>query len=80
MRIVAIYPFNGGKEAVEQNYAQEFAEIQTILAQVDAINHKTKSSKEKTMRDKILYSPRSLNKAISDGFFKIGLGKETSPL
>jgi hypothetical protein len=38
------------------------AEVKQILTHVDAKTHKTKTSKEKTMRDKILFSPRSLNK------------------
>ncbi len=76
MKIVGIYSFNGGAEAVQKKYAEELEEIKRILASVDAKKHKTKRSKEKTMRGKVLYSPRSLNKAISDDFLKLGWQKQ----
>lgn len=71
MKIVGVYSFNGGEEAVKKKYSKELDEVKKILARVDAKKHKTKASKEKTMRDKVLYSPRSLNKAISDGFLEM---------
>jgi hypothetical protein len=71
MIIVGTYSFNGGAEAVHKKYEQELDEVKQILANVDAKIHKTKISKEKTMRDKVLYSPRSLNKVISDGFLAL---------
>ncbi|MEW5827494.1 MAG: BglII/BstYI family type II restriction endonuclease [Chloroflexota bacterium] len=76
MMVIGVYSFNDGEKAVQKRYAKELAEVKGILAQVDAKNHKTKTSKEKTMRDKVLYSPRSLNKAISDGFLEIGWEKK----
>lgn len=71
MKIVGIYSFNGGAETVHKMYEKELGEVTQILASVDAGKHKTKTSKEKTMRDKVLYSPRSLNKEISDGFLAL---------
>jgi hypothetical protein len=68
MKIVGVYSFNGGLEAVKQKYTQEFNEVQQILASIEAEVHKTKTSAEKTMRDRVLFSPRSLNRAISDCF------------
>lgn len=76
MKIVGVYSFNGGEKAVQKKYTKELDEVKRILAHVDARNHKTKTSREKTMRDKILYSPRSLNKAISDGFLELGWEKK----
>ena len=76
MKIVGVYSFNGGERAVQKKYAKELDEVKRILAHVNAKNHKTKTSKEKTMRDKILYSPRSLNKEISDGFLELGWEKK----
>lgn len=76
MKIVGVYSFNGGEKAVQKKYSKELDEVQGILAHVDARNHKTKTSKEKTMRDKVLYSPRSLNRAISDGFLALGWEKK----
>lgn len=76
MKIVGVYSFNGGEKAVQKKYAKELDEVKRILAHVNAKSHKTKTSKEKTMRDKILYSPRSLNREISDGFLELGWEKK----
>lgn len=76
MKIVGVYSFNGGENAVKKRYANELDEVKNILTRIDAGNYKTKTSKEKTMRDKILYSPRSLNKVISDGFLELGWEKK----
>ena len=76
MKIVGVYSFNGGEKAVQKKYAKELDEVKKILAHVDTKKHKTKASKEKTMCDKILYSPRSLNKEISDGFLELGWEKK----
>ncbi len=71
MKIVGTYSFNSGAEAVHKKYGQELDEVKQILASVDAKIYKTKTSKEKTIRDKFPYSPRSLNKEISDGFLAL---------
>ena len=71
MKIVGFYSFNGGAEAVQKKYVKELDEVKQVLISVDAKKHKTKRSEEKTMRDKVLYSPRSLNKEISDRFLEI---------
>ena len=76
MKIVGVYSFNGGEKAVQKKYAKELEEVKKILAHVDAKKHKTKTSREKTMRDKILYSPRSLNKDISNGFLELDWEKK----
>jgi hypothetical protein len=76
MIVAGLYSFNGGEKAVQKKYASELDEIKRILAYVDAGKHKTKTSKEKTMRDKTLYSPRSLNKDISEGFLELGWEKK----
>lgn len=76
MKIVGVYSFNGGLEAVQKRYTKEHDDIKKILSLVDAKKHKTKASKEKTMPGKILYSPRSLNTAISANFSKAGWLKQ----
>ncbi len=76
MKIVGVYSFNSGSETVQKKYAKELEEIKHILARVDAKKHKTKKSKEKTMRGKVLYSPRSLNGALSDNFLEMGWQKK----
>jgi hypothetical protein len=64
MRIVAVYSFNGGQEAVETKFANELAEIKSAIANVDASAARTKQSIEVTMRGRMLYSPVALNRAL----------------
>lgn len=68
MRIAGIYSFNNGKEAITQKHRPELDEVLQIIEAVDAEQGKTKISKEKTMRDKVLYSPPALNKAFKAEF------------
>ena len=74
MKIVATYDFNGGKAAVQQKYAAEFAQIQAVINAIDASLYKTKESTEKTMMGKMLFSPMELNKAFKREFAKPGNG------
>lgn len=62
MKIAGIYSFNGGKEFVEKHFPNEIKEIFDAIRAIDAEQYKTKTSKEKTMTDKLLYSPVGLNK------------------
>ena len=66
MKIVAQYDFNGGKTAVEQQYACELKESSL---------YKTKQSTEKTMMGKMLFSPSEINKAFKAEFAKTGWDK-----
>ncbi len=68
MRIVGIYSFNRGKEVIEAQFPHELQEIKDIIAGIEAAKYKNKISKEKTMRGKILYKPRELNKAFQQEF------------
>lgn len=70
MIIAGVYSFNGGKEAVEARFAPEFRDVERIIAKVDSRRHKTKTSREKTMPGKRLYSPPSLNRAFKSAFEK----------
>ncbi|MGP8260019.1 MAG: hypothetical protein ACLQM6_08725 [Acidobacteriaceae bacterium] len=68
MRIAGIYSFNGGTEAVNAIYPKLVQEVRDVIGMVDATKHKTKKSIEKTMMDRMLYSPRSINKAFKKAF------------
>jgi hypothetical protein len=68
MIIAGVYSFNGGREYVESRFASELNEVRAIIANIDSISHKTKTSTEKTMRGKQLYSPRALNQAFKQQF------------
>jgi len=62
------YLFNQGREVIEADFAIELQEIKDAIAGVDATEHKTKVSREKTMPGRMLYKPGSLNKAFRREF------------
>ncbi len=68
MRIAGIYSFKGGKEAITKLHRSQLEEVLQVIEAVDAEDCKTKVSKEKTMRDKVLYSPMALNEAFKKQF------------
>lgn len=68
MKIAGVYSFNSGKEAIETRFAEELREVEQVIAAVDSAQYKTKTSREKTMPGKTLYSPRALNKAFKAEF------------
>jgi len=72
MKIVGIYSFNRGYEIIKQKYPDLLAEVKKIVKRVDAQKYRTKTSREKTMRGQILYSPVALNKAFKREFSKLG--------
>ncbi len=71
MKIAGRYSFNGGKEYIEKKHWALLKEINRIILSVDANKYKTKTSKEKTMPGKKLFSPISLNKAFKHEFTSI---------
>lgn len=68
MIVAGIYSFNGGQEVIEARYATELREVEQIIAIIDSAQCKTKTSREKTMPGKTLYSPRALNKVFRREF------------
>lgn len=72
MRIVAEFDFNNGKHAVYTKYKNEFEEIKSVIAAVDATGCRNKESHEKTMLGRILYSPKELNKCFKREFLYYG--------
>ncbi|KAF0332861.1 site-specific DNA-methyltransferase [Gigaspora margarita] len=72
MKIVAQYDFNGGKSIVEQKYAFELRQIETVVQSIDSACYMTKRSTEKTMMGKMLFAPIEINKAFRREFNKIG--------
>ena len=75
MNIAGIYSFNGGGEIIEAKYGVELQEIKQVIASVNGDLHRTKTSKEKTMPGRKLYSPTSLNKAFKKEFLARGWKK-----
>lgn len=72
MKIVAIYSFKEGKEFIIKNHMSEFEEVKQIINRVDSRSCKTKKSKEKTKKGKMLYSPKAFNKRFKRYFEQNG--------
>jgi hypothetical protein len=62
MRIIETYSHLNGEEYLLVHHPETHKEIKSIIGQVDASKFMTKTSKEKTMRGKKLYSPDKLNR------------------
>ena len=63
MRIGARYSHLNGEEYLLVHRGALWNEIQEVIAEVDATACRTKVSREKTMRGRLLYSPSDMNKA-----------------
>ena len=72
MRILGRYSLNSGETSVTGRFEQEMKEIEAIVSKINAEDCKTKESKEKTMGEKLLYSPMCLNKRFNSLFYQSG--------
>lgn len=70
MIVAGEYSFNNGRSVITKKHRRLLKEITEVIKAVDADQHKTKKSKEKTMPGRNLYSPISLNKAFKVEFSK----------
>lgn len=70
MRIVETYSHLNGLEYLLVHKPELWKEIQDVIKSVDASKFKTKVSKEKTMRGKLLYSPKDINADFKSRFEK----------
>lgn len=68
MIIAGIYSFNYGEEIITSRYSAELEEVKQVIAAVDSAKCKTKTSREKTMPGRTLYSPRALNRVFTEEF------------
>ncbi len=62
MKIVETYSHLNGLEFLFVHKKSLWKEIQTVIKEIDANKCKTKVSKEKTMKGRLLYSPIEMNK------------------
>lgn len=75
MIIAGVYSFNKGKEIIQTHYRRELEDVKQVIAAVDSRRCKTKTSREKTMPGRNLYSPRALNKFFKQEFESRGWSK-----
>ena len=72
MQIKARYSHLNGEEYLLVHCKRLWEEVQAVIAEVDAFSCRTKVSKERTMRGKLLYSPADMNRAFSEGLGRLG--------
>lgn len=68
MQIKARYSHLNGEEYLLVHRRALWEEVQNVVAGVDASACRTKVSREKTMRGRLLYSPSDMNRAFREGF------------
>ena len=72
MIIAGIYSFNDGEKVVMNEYHDLYDEVCKIICSINIDEHKTKKSREATMKGRFLYSSVSMNKAFKYGFTRYG--------
>lgn len=71
MKIAQKYSHLNGEEYLLVHHKRLYKEIIEVIESIDAAQFLLKTSKEKTMKGKILYSPKHLNKAFDNSFRKL---------
>jgi len=66
MRVVYEYSHLGGAKILKVRYPEHEHEIYEVIAEVKAT--RSKVSKEKTQRGRLLYSPKDMNRQFREGF------------
>jgi hypothetical protein len=72
VRVAAEFSFNRGSKEVRERYSVQLEEVRKAIESINAIEHRTKRSREKAMRGKMLYSPKSLNQAFKEAMLPSG--------
>lgn len=72
MRIVGLYSFAGGEEYITRNYPWALDDIKHGLSKIDASQFMVKTSRERTMTGRMLYSPIHINRAFVEAFTSLG--------
>jgi hypothetical protein len=72
MKIGAMYSHLNGFEWIQYHQKEMWGEIEQIIEAIDAEDYRTKVSKERTMKGKMLFSPADLNSRIKKDFEGLG--------
>jgi Restriction endonuclease BglII len=72
MIIAGEFSFNNGATYLAKHHQELLDEVYEVISQVDASRCKTKTSREKTMPGRKLFSPAALNKKFEAGFYPLG--------
>lgn len=79
MKIAAFYSHLNGWEFLKVHKPEIWAEIEQVIAEVDALKCRTKISKEKRIHGTAFFSPIDLNKAMKKGFESCGWSERRTP-
>ena len=71
MQIAETYSHLNGEEYLIVHHNSLYSEIKKVIKNIDANSLMTKKSKEKTMRGKMLYNPKALNKEFDKKFRRL---------
>ena len=72
MKIGAMYSHLNGFEWIQYHQKQMWDEMVGIIDAIDTETYRTKESKEKTMKGKMLFSPVDINKRMKVDFEELG--------
>lgn len=72
MKIVNTYSFKNGETFIKQKRPNELTEVIKSIENLNAITCLTKVSREKTMKGKLLFSPRDMNEYLKLALHKMG--------
>ncbi len=75
MKIEKVHSHLNGREWILVHEKGIWSEIEKVIAAIDAQACKTKVSKEKTKKDRILYSPTAINKCFKEELEKLKWGE-----
>ena len=78
MQIKARYSHLNGEEYLLVHRRPLWEEVQAVIAEVDAHACRTKVSREKTMRGRMLFSPTDMNSAFKEGLSRLGWSERRS--
>lgn len=72
MIVAGQYSFNNGAAVIAAQYPQQLEAVYAIIGTIDAEPCKSKVSREKTMRERLLFSPICLNEMFKQRFTEQG--------
>jgi hypothetical protein len=72
MIIAGRYSFNGGEQTILAQHPNLLKEVESVIQRVNAEDHRTKISLERTMKNRVLFNPRALNNAFRSQFEPLG--------
>lgn len=72
MKIVSTHSFKDGEKFIKTRHPNELGDVLDAIKSLDAITCLTKESAEKTMKGRLLFSPRDMNETLKINLHKKG--------